>query len=142
MTTCHANAGRKRTDVRSSIRRRHVATVLHLAMLAGHSDGATYADCVGCGLPAYVNAGQRDPSRLEMGHVVPEAMCGRACPCNYLPQCGACNGALSDAPMQEVFALRYDSRRGWDGTLLPDPGRHDGTDDGRGPSAWLPPTRD
>lgn len=141
-TACHANAGRKRTDVRSTVRRRHVATVLALAASVGMSDGSTYAVCVACGQRAEANAGQRDPGRLEMGHVIPEAMGGRACPCNYLPQCGACNGALGDVPMLSALTPRYDARASWQGDLLPDPGRHDGTDDMRGPAHWLPPTRD
>lgn len=93
-----------------------LATVLHLAMQMGHSDGSTYADCVACGEPAYVGGTPRANSTFNLGHVQAKATGGVYCVCNLLPLCRQCNHDMGDVTMTDILTPHYDFRPMWDGT--------------------------
>jgi hypothetical protein len=120
----------------SATKRRVLATVLTLAASHGMSDGATYAVCVACGRNALVGIGAREGNRFELGHVDSDSNGGEYSPANLLPLCRACNVAIGSENMTDVLTPRYDSRKGWNGTLVADPGTKVDTFDAR--AAWLP----
>lgn len=110
----------KATNARA--RRQILATVLFLASLTGHSDGATWATCVGCGERAHVGGTPRAMDTFNLGHVVADAEGGMYCPCNMVPLCRQCNADMGKETLTDVLIPVYDNRELWDGKLLSDPG--------------------
>lgn len=121
------------------VRRQVLATVLYLASLTGHSDGATYADCVGCGERAHVGRAPRALDAFNLGHVHSDAEGGMWCVCNFLPLCRQCNVDMGKEHMMDVLVPIYDNRDMWDGKLLRDPGASEIPMEGRGRAAWKRP---
>lgn len=118
-------------------RRLITATVLALAAKMGHGDGSTYADCVGCGERAYVNAGPADMDAFNLGHVVADACGGVYCVCNILPLCRQCNAEMGDATLTDVMTPRYDYRYEWDGKHIKPLAPRSTPMANRGSSRWL-----
>lgn len=131
-------ASEKGTNAR--VRRQVLATVLYLASLTGHSDGATYADCVGCGERAYVGGTPRAMDTFNLGHVHSDAEGGMWCVCNFLPLCRQCNMDMGKEHMMDVLTPLYDNRDMWDGKLLKDTGSDVAPMDNRGRARWTAPT--
>jgi hypothetical protein len=137
-TTCHPGSATTKAMASASTKRRTLATVLAIAATMGHSDGATYADCVACGSRAYVGRAQTDRAGFNLGHVVSDASGGRYCACNLLPMCRACNSDLGDVTLTDALVPRYDGRATWSGVMVADTGARETTDDApRGRAAWL-----
>ena len=144
-TKCHpasavrtgATSGRKRT---SSDRKRAIqATLIDLAVAAGHSDGETYVDCVACGKPASLTIDSNLPMAFNAGHMQADAHGGAFCPCNLQAMHRKCNVRLGDRNAADVFTARYDTRAAWSG-ILSAPRPLVRTDDTR-EEEWLPPSR-
>lgn len=110
------------TAVNSRVRRSTLATVLMLAMVSGDSDGATWANCVGCGQRANVGGTPRAMDTFNLGHVQADAEGGMYCPCNLLPLCRQCNADMGKETLTDVLVPMYDNRSMWDGKLLKDTG--------------------
>jgi hypothetical protein len=128
----------KATNARS--RRQILATVLYLASLTGHSDGATWADCVGCGERAHVGGTPRAMDTFNLGHVLADAEGGMYCPCNMLPLCRQCNADMGKETLTDVLIPVYDNRECWDGKLMRDPGTTAGAPmENRGRARWNRP---
>jgi hypothetical protein len=127
--------------VNSRSRRQILATVLMLASLTGHSDGATWATCVGCGERACVGGTPRAMDTFNLGHVHSDADGGMWCVCNFLPLCRQCNVDMGKAHMMDVLIPIYDNRDMWDGKLMRDPGNNESAPEAnRGMSRWNRPT--
>jgi hypothetical protein len=110
------------TAVNSRVRRSTLATVLMLAMVSGDSDGATWANCVGCGQRANVGGTPRAMDTFNLGHVQADAEGGMYCPCNLLPLCRQCNADMGKETLTDVLVPMYDNRSMWNGKLLKDTG--------------------
>jgi hypothetical protein len=122
MNANHECKYQNETQVNARIRRQVLATVLYLASLTGHSDGVTYAVCVGCGQDAHVGGTPRAMDTFNLGHVLADAEGGKYCPCNLLPLCRQCNADMGKETLTDVLVPVYDNRSEWDGTLMRDPG--------------------
>ncbi|AXH67221.1 HNH endonuclease [Streptomyces phage Wofford] len=124
--THNANTHQCRADDRtagSAYRRQLLATVLMLASLTGHSDGETYAVCVGCGENAYVGGNPRNMDTLNLGHVLADANGGTYCVANMLPLCRQCNEDMGKESLTDVLVPLYDNRSMWNGKLIKDMGK-------------------
>jgi hypothetical protein len=128
------------TSVNARIRRQTLRTVLALAALTGHSDGETWATCVGCGNDAHVGGSPRANNTLNLGHVNSDADGGVWCVCNFLPLCRTCNQEMGKATLTDVLVPVHDNRSEWDGKLMADTGAVVmGDDKPRGMGAWKRP---
>lgn len=137
-TTTHRHyANRKVTG--SKVQRQIRATVLALAALTGHSDGATWVVCVGCAQRAIVGGAPSSMDTFNMGHVVADACGGGFCPCNLLPLCRQCNADMGEATLTDVLVPHYDNRSMWDGKLSLDPGMSTAPQAIRGRARWTVP---
>jgi hypothetical protein len=140
-TTQHACKYSNEKAVNARIRRQILATVLYLASLTGHSDGVTWATCVGCGERANVGGTPRAMDTFNLGHVQADAQCGTYCPCNLLPLCRQCNADMGDETLTDVLVPVYDNRMMWDGKFLPDTGIVAAkAESNRGRARWTAPT--
>lgn len=120
--TAHECTYKEYRGAGSLAKRRILATVLHLASLTGNSDGATWADCVGCGERATVGGNPRAMDTFNLGHVLADAEGGTYCPCNLLPLCRQCNADMGKETLTDVLVPTYDNRTEWDGELIKDMG--------------------
>ncbi|QMP84154.1 HNH endonuclease [Streptomyces phage Coruscant] len=123
----------------SRTQRRIRATVLALAALTGHSDGATWVVCVACGERAVVGGAPSAMDTFNMGHVVADACGGGYCPCNLLPLCRQCNADMGDDTLTDVLTPHYDNRSIWNGELSADPGMSTAPQTNRGRARWTAP---
>ncbi len=143
VTTHNTDNHQCRADERtagSKYRRQMVATILYLASLTGHSDGKTYAVCVGCGERAYLDRSPRAMDAFNMGHVQSDATGGTYCVANMLPLCRQCNADMGSDHMMDVLIPLYDNRDMWDGKLLRDPGMvKEEAHANRGRASWKRP---
>ena len=121
-TTTHQCRYQNETAVSSRIRRQILSTVLYLASLTGHSDGVTWATCVGCGERAHVGGTPRAMDTFNLGHVLADAEGGMYCPCNLLPLCRECNADMGKETLTDVLIPVYDNRECWNGKFMADPG--------------------
>jgi hypothetical protein len=120
----------------SATARKIRATVLGLAALTGHSDGATWATCMACGENCVVGGAPSARDTFNMGHVLADANGGGYCPCNLVPLCRQCNEEMGDDTLTDVVPMPYyDNREMWDGVLFSDPGTETRTVT-RGRAAW------
>ena len=125
----------------SAYRRQLLATVLYLASLTGHSDGETYAVCVGCGENAYVGGAPRNMDTLNLGHCEADATGGTYCAANMLPLCRQCNEDMGKDALTDVLVPLYDNRHMWDGKLIKDSGKvKQEAQANRGRANWTRPT--
>lgn len=139
-TTQHACKYSTAREANARIRRSTLATVLYLASLTGHSDGTSYAVCVGCGENAYVGGSPRAMDTFNLGHVQADAQGGMYCPCNMLPLCRQCNADMADETLTDVLVPVYDNRSEWDGVFVPDAGTVKEADSAnRGRASWKVP---
>jgi len=132
----YANKGK----TSSIIQRRIRTTVLALAALTGHSDGATWVVCVACGERATVGGSPTAMDTFNMGHVVADANGGGYCPCNLLPLCRQCNADMGDDTLTDVLTPHYDNRSIWNGEMSSDPGLSSAPSAQRGKARWMAPT--
>ena len=138
--TTHQCRYSNETAVNARVRRQTLATVLMLASLTGHSDGVTWAACVGCGERANVGGTPRAMDTFNLGHVQADAEGGMYCPCNLLPLCRQCNADMGKETLTDVLIPVYDNRGCWDGKLMSDPGTVAAKpESNRGRASWKVP---
>lgn len=139
-TTAHHCRYSNEKAANARVRRQILATVLYLASLTGHSDGSTWAACVGCGERAMVGGTPRAMDTFNLGHVKADAECGSYCPCNLLPLCRQCNADMGKETLTDVLVPVYDNRDAWDGKYVADTGMVAAQpESNRGRASWKVP---